>query len=161
METKYIQPFVNAAVQTFKSMLNMDITEGRPLQMKSAFSTHDISGMMGLTGRGQGVLVMSYPFAVADEIIRIFMGVEGEVSEPELVDGIGELANIVTGSAKHHFSMFNLSLSLPGVVIGEDHRIQAPSGTPVIAVPMHTPVGDFVIEVALKFGAPQDDPDSE
>jgi chemotaxis protein CheX len=65
-------------------------------------------------------------------------------------DAIGEIANIIAGNAKQHLTQFNLSISLPKVIMGKDHTIASQRGVPTIVVPFESPLGNFAMEVSLK-----------
>ncbi len=68
----------------------------------------------------------------------------------ELTDGIGELANIVAGNAKQYLEGFELSISLPDVVIGKNSAPAPGIGAPTLVVPFSSDLGDFSLEVTLK-----------
>jgi chemotaxis protein CheX len=71
-------------------------------------------------------------------------------TDPDLPDGIGEIANIIAGNAKKGLSRFNLSISLPNVIIGSDHTLSGVEGVPTILVPFSSGSGDFIMEISLK-----------
>jgi chemotaxis protein CheX len=150
MKVAYVNPFVKATVDLFKTMMNIDITIGTP-QLKSAPQpTHDISGIIGLSGKAQGSIAISFPKITALKIVSKLIGSELKVIGPELTDGIGEIVNIVAGYAKKDLTEFNLSISLPNVIIGKDHVLAGQTGVPTIVVPITCVLGDFAMEVALK-----------
>ena len=72
------------------------------------------------------------------------------LNEDEMVDGIGEIVNIIAGNAKQHLTNFNLSISLPNVIIGKKHTLAGQSGSPTIVVPFSGDHGKFAMEVSLK-----------
>jgi chemotaxis protein CheX len=117
---------------------------------KAPLPTYDISGVIGLSGEAQGSIALSFPKIVALKIVSALIGSEIKIVGPELTDGIGELANIIAGNAKQHLTEYNLSISLPNVIIGKDHVIASPSGAPTIIVPFSCTFGEFAMEVSLK-----------
>ena len=150
MDVAYINPFITSTVHTFKTMLAEEVTVGKPAAKLQPYPTYDVSGIIGLSGDAQGAIALSFPKITALKVISKMMGAAIKVVGPELTDGIGELANIVAGNAKQHFTNCNLSISLPNVVVGRGHIIAAPSGTPSIVIPFGCSLGDFAVEISLK-----------
>ena len=81
-------------------------------------------------------------------MVTTFVG-GGKLSQSDIVDGIGEIVNIVAGYAKKDLTEYDLSISLPNVVLGEGHQVTVPTGVPAIVVPFDSPLGHFSMEVAL------------
>jgi chemotaxis protein CheX len=150
MNVAYVNPFVGATMNMFKTMLNTELKPGTPMIKKAPLPTYDISGVIGLSGEAQGSIALSFPKIVALKIVSALIGSEIKIVGPELTDGIGELANIIAGNAKQHLTEYNLSISLPNVIIGKDHVIASPSGAPTIIVPFSCTFGEFAMEVSLK-----------
>jgi len=69
--------------------------------------------------------------------------------DEDCVDAIGEIANMVAGSAKNGFPVANTALSVPTVVIGK-HEVNYPSSIPIISIPCETSEGKFGVDIALK-----------
>ncbi len=150
MDVSYVNPFIKATVETFKTMLNIDLNTGPPELKIDAKHRYDVSGVIGLSGEAQGIISVSFPKVLALKIVSTLLGEEIKIVGPELIDGIGELANIIAGNTKQYLTQFKLSISLPNVVVGSGHRIEVQSGVPTIIVPLKCKLGDFAIEVALK-----------
>lgn len=150
MDVSYVNPFITSTLDTFKTMLNVEATPGKPTAKKEPFSIYDVSGIIGLAGDAQGSIAISFPKIVALKVVSALLGTELKVIGPELVDGIGEIANIITGNAKQFFNDYNLSISLPNVVVGKDHVLSGQKGIPTLVVPFNCPFGKFAIEVSLR-----------
>ncbi len=150
MDVSYINPFITAMMNTFKTMMNIDVKPGKPMLKSSPYPSYDISGIIGLSGSAQGSIAISFPKIIALKIVSKLIGAEIKVVGPELTDGVGELANIVAGNAKQYLTQFNLSISLPNVIIGKDHTIANQTGVPAIIIPFVCTLGDFAMEVSLK-----------
>ncbi len=113
---------------------------------------YDISGIIGLAGGVVGSVVLSFPKETAMKIVASFIGEDVPDVNKDVLDAIGELTNIVAGSAKkifyeqgHHFK-----ISLPNVVYGKDHKINRARDVPCISVTFSSDAGPFAIEVSLK-----------
>ncbi len=150
MDVSFVNPFLKSTAETMNTMLGISVRTGSPELKKEAKHTYDVSGVIGLSGEAQGVISISFPKQVALKIVSKLLGTEIKIVGEELTDGIGEIANIIAGSAKQHLTNYKLSISLPNVVVGAGHKIQVPSGVPTVVVPLQTDIGSFAMEVALK-----------
>jgi chemotaxis protein CheX len=70
--------------------------------------------------------------------------------DDDVLDAVGELANMVAGQAKAELEEYELNVSLPNVIIGEGHEICFPSDITTIAVPFDTDFGPLQLEVGLE-----------
>ncbi len=150
MDVSYVNPFVSATITCFKTMIYIDISPQKPGLKGEPYPLYDISGVIGLSGDAQGSISLSFPQDVAIKVISSMLGSPITEKNPELIDGIGEIANIIAGNAKRGLSKYNLSISLPNVIIGKGHIISGQSGCPTIIVPFTSAIGTFSMEVALK-----------
>lgn len=130
-------------------MMDVDVKPGVPGLKKNEEPTYDVSGIIGLSGEAQGAIVLSFPKLVALKAVSKLIGMEIKVVGAEITDGIGELANIIAGYAKQGLVTYNLTISLPNVVIGRNHEVSAPSGVQTIVVPFSCELGEFAMEVSL------------
>ena len=130
--------------------MNIELSTGAPTLKMNAQHSYDISGVIGLSGEAQGIISLSFPKQLALKTVSTLLGTEIKVVGDEVTDGIGEIVNIVAGYAKQYLTEYKLSISLPNVVIGNNHQIAVPSGVPTIVVPLSSVLGEFAMEVALK-----------
>jgi len=150
MNVAYINPFISATMNFFKTMLRVDAAPGKPGIKHEPYPPHDISAVIGLSGEAQGSVALSFPKIVALKIVSAMLGSEIKIVGPELTDGIGEVVNIIAGNAKGDLTAFKLSISLPNIIIGKDHVVVSPTGAPTIVVPFTSVFGNFSMEVSLK-----------
>jgi chemotaxis protein CheX len=150
MDVAYVNPFVVSTIETFKKMLNTEVKPGKVQLKNDTTYTYDISGVIGLSGEAQGSICLSFPKLIALKVVSALVGSDIKIVGPEVSDAIGEIANIIAGNAKQHLTQFNLSISLPKVIMGKDHKIASQRGIPTIVVPFDSPLGNFAMEVSLK-----------
>jgi chemotaxis protein CheX len=150
MDVAYINPFVVSTIETFKKMLNTEAKPGNLGLKNDAVHSYDVSGIIGLSGEAQGSICLSFPKLMALKVVSLLVGTDIKVVGAEVADCIGELANIIAGNAKQHLTQYNLSISLPKVVMGKDHHIASQRGVPTIIVPFNSSFGEFAMEVSLK-----------
>ena len=150
MDVAYVNPFIFSTVETFKTMLNLEVKPGQVQLRDVKKFSYDVSGIIGLSGDAQGSICMSFPKILALRIVSKLLGTEIKIIGTEIADGIGEIANIIAGNAKQHLSQYSLSISLPKVVVGPGHYVASQQGIPTIVVPFISSIGDFAMEVSLK-----------
>ena len=152
MDVTYVNPFIKATINVFKTMIGTETKPGKPTLKKEKSPTFDISGIIGLSGQAQGSITLSFPKLVALKIVSNMLDTKIKVVGPEVSDGVGEIVNIVAGNAKQDLARYQLSISLPQVVVGKNHEIARLSGVPALVVPFGSDLGEFAMEVSLKSG---------
>jgi chemotaxis protein CheX len=150
MNVTYVNPFILSTIETFKTMMKIDVVPQKPELKQEGGPMYDISGIIGLSGNAQGSISLSFPKIVALKTVSAMIGTEIKIVGPEITDAIGEIVNIIAGYAKKNLTQYNLAISLPNVVVGKDHSVTAPSGIATIVVPFISAIGNFAMEVALK-----------
>ena len=111
--------------------------------------TYDISAVIGFTGKANGAVVFSVSKSVAFMATETMLENEVQEINSDVIDAVGELANMIAGGAKTALSNYEMSLGLPSVVVGRDHSIQFPSNVQPICVLFDTPSGPIAIDVGL------------
>ena len=150
MKAAYINPFLAASMNLFHEYLGITVRSLNPFVRKDAYVLDEVSGIIGLAGETAGAVVLSFSRQTAMNIVSVFSKKTYTALTNEVLDGVGELVNIIAGNAKQDLSDFRISISLPGVVVGKDARIHWPDGVPVIAIPFDSELGSFSVNVSLK-----------
>lgn len=150
MHVKYINPFLKASMNLFKAHLGLRVTSGKPYLMKDPHDLHEVSGIIGLAGETEGAVVLSFSRETAINIVSRMTGRNYQALGTEIIDGVGELINIIAGNAKQGLLEFRIKISLPGVITGNTYRIHWPDGIPVVCIPFDSDVGPFTVNVSLK-----------
>ena len=114
--------FVDTAVETLVSYTGMDAKKSS--HKIRAFDTELggklIVAMMGFGGDICGRFILIFPEEVANAVLEAMIG-EGDADEEALLDVIGEICNIITGSAKTKLSankikvVFDLPQKFPSI----------------------------------------------
>ncbi|NQT36738.1 MAG: chemotaxis protein CheX [Planctomycetes bacterium] len=149
MRAEYINPFIRSVANAFHTMLGVEVTRGDVALKAEAFPKYPISGVIGLSGKAIGTVVLSLSETVALRATSSLLLTETTEISDEVVDAVGELTNMVAGGAKAELEEYKLSLSLPSVIAGCEHEIRFPSNVRPITVHFTTEWGDFALEVGL------------
>lgn len=150
MRAEYINPFLVASVKLFRDYLGLKAEAGKPYLVADPQQLDDVSGIIGLAGDTRGAVVLSFSRETAISMISKMARQEYRGLTNEVLDGVGELVNIIAGNAKQDLLEFRIEISLPGVINGNSYRIRWPEGIPVVAIPFTTELGPFTVNVSLK-----------
>lgn len=149
MQVEYINPFIRALTNAFRTMLNCTV-ERRALSLKeSNHPQHEISGIIGLSGKAVGTVVLSLSHQVALKAASEMLMMEATELNADVIDAVGELANMVAGAAKAELEEYDLSVSLPNVITGSGHEVRFPSNVRPLAVGFDTAWGPLTLEVGF------------
>ncbi|MBC8351607.1 MAG: chemotaxis protein CheX [Planctomycetes bacterium] len=150
MKAEYINPFVTSTVNVFSTMLDCAL-ERDPLCTKASFAPlHEVSGIIGLSGKAAGTVVLSLCREVAlQATAALLLGERPTEIDADVIDAVGELANMIAGNAKIHLEELSMSVSLPSVICGKNHSLTFPSQATPIIIPFRSPWGPLSIEVGL------------
>ena len=153
MDASYITPFMTSIQNVFSTMFQLPVEIGEPSIKTDNAATHDVSGIIGVSGEMVGTIVLSMPKDAAMSIVTLFTGMEMDEDGEDFVDAVGELVNMISGNAKAEFQRKGVSISCPSVVIGSGHRVSTPSGTACVKIPCNTDCGEVVLEIAIREAA--------
>ena len=157
IDPRLIVPFVNSVREVFTKMVNVTTTVTGVQIKGNPAPTYDVSGIIGFSGEVTGSVVVSFQKEAAIRLVAALAGMEIEFGTPDFADAIGELANMIAGSAKKAFG--GTSISLPTVVIGAGHTIGRMNDVPCILIPCASPDGVFAVEMNVKsVKSPADSP---
>ncbi len=149
MQVEYINPFVTSLANIFETMLNCKPRRGEISLNHERTPKHFISGVIGLSGKAKGTVVLSLSKEVALKATSAMLMVETTEMNADVIDTVGELANMLAGGAKSELEQYKLSISLPNVVTGEGHDICFPHGVTPIHIPFETDWGPLSVEVGF------------
>jgi chemotaxis protein CheX len=150
VKAQYINPFLKASINLFKEYLGLQAVAGKPFLLADPQDLYEVSAIIGLAGETKGAVVLSFSRETAIQIVSKMEGHEYNVLGNEVLDGVGELINIIAGNAKQDLLDFRIEISLPGVVTGKSYKIRWPEGIPVVTIPFTTEFGPFTVNVSLQ-----------
>jgi chemotaxis protein CheX len=149
MRAEHINPFIASLANAFQTMLGCEVRRG-PVSLKnSSTPKFEISGIIGLSGKAIGTVVLSLSESVALKAASTMLMCETTKIDADVVDAVGELTNVVAGGAKAQLEQYSLQVSLPSVITGRDHEVRFPSDVAPVCVPFETDWGHLSLEVGL------------
>ncbi|MDR3232899.1 MAG: chemotaxis protein CheX [Planctomycetaceae bacterium] len=124
----------NALIASVESCLQMCDLKMRvagitkiPLQLPNA----PVTGMIGMSGKCTGFLSVTLPERVAALAVSGFMQEEYKAINAQVIDGVGEMTNIIAGGLKT--KLFNTPwmvnhITVPSVILGSNYHISYSKG---------------------------------
>ncbi len=152
LTTEAANPFISATKQTFLTMLQCTPTRNS-LCFKTDHSGRppfEVSAMISVTGSADGLITLSMPTRTSLNILKRMLHVEVESITEEVIDAVGEIANIIAGSAKVQMDQLNLSIDIPSVVVGRNRVIRYPGTSTPLAAGFISEMGEFVLEFGFQ-----------
>lgn len=149
--TQLLNPIISAVIRTFESML--ECTPRRAgLELKRQDSVgYPLSAIVSLTGKMSGTIVFSVSESVGIEILRRLVFEEVTEINSDVCDAVGEVANMIAGSAKGELAHLNLTLGIPNMVLGKDHEVYyPPEVTHPMCIHFESEMGPFTIEFGFR-----------
>lgn len=150
MDSSYVMPFITSIQNVFETMLQMPVQVAKPVLKQVGQPSYDVSGIIGMSGDVEGSVVLSFPTATAERVVTLFTGMEMTYTHEDFPDAIGELTNMISGSAKAKFTGMQVAISCPSVVIGCDHIVFGRKDVVCVLLPCKSDCGEFAVEVFLK-----------
>lgn len=152
IEDKYIDPFLTALVDILGSFNITDIKKGAIRKKENMHVEMDITSVVGLTGSIKGNVAYSLSQDTAKGIVSaMMMGMEINELDDLSRSAIGEMANMVTGTASSLLAKGEspVDITPPSIIFGEDmYFIISPVET--IAVEMETSCGKIEINIGIE-----------
>lgn len=150
MQAKFINPFIAAAQRLFVEFMNISVTPGKPFLLPDPQDLRGVSAIIGLAGDTTGAVVLTFSRETAIAMVSRMEGKKYVALGSEILDGVGEMVNIIAGNAKKDLLDYKIVISLPGIITGSDYKINWPQGVPVISIPYESELGPFAINVSIK-----------
>jgi len=152
-EFEYLTPFIKNTCNVLQTMASVEV-EFKEVYFSNAIRIFgDVSGIMGLSGEAEGTLVVTFYWSLATMIIAKMMGTEEGKIDAELIhDGVSEIVNMISGSAKREFvgKPYHFEISLPSVVVGPGHQIGHFQDTSVAVLIFNVGGQSFALHVCIK-----------
>ena len=142
MDVRLINPFIAATERTFSIMGKCDLNTLAPIASRAiGFRKDFANAVVWMSGGIDGVVVMRFPFKMLVELVCLFdPGVE---TAQQAFDGIGEIANIVTGEAKRKITSRIVDITVPEILTDSTRVAELRALSPWLIVPFETPMGRF------------------
>lgn len=152
-EDELTQLFTSDIGEVFSTMVGTTELQYLP-QVVDPVSHFDncVTAMVGLAGAYNGMVSVHTPHALAKSFTSQMLGMEVTEIDDDVYDALGEIANMIAGSFKHHLSKGgnDVKLSTPSVVNGKEYVISAGSPNETLTLLFNASNESFLVSVVLE-----------
>lgn len=152
MDVKYINPFLEAVKKILESFGVSDVKRGGVRKKEIMNVDMDITSVVGLIGGIRGNIAYSLSQDTAKKIVStMMMGMPVNEMDAIARSAIGELANMITGTASGILSENNIitDITPPSIIFGSDIYFII-SSVETISIDMETQFGKIEINIGLE-----------
>jgi len=151
MRVEYINPFVEAAFNVLKEVLNADVKRGELYLKSTSMPVMGVAAIVGLAGDVEGRVLFDMGKATALAVASTMNGEQLTALDDLAKATITELANMITAQAvtKLHDLGFRFDLTPPAIFTGENMEVSN-QDVEALIVPMEVPQGKIEINVAIR-----------
>ncbi len=153
MKAEFINPFLSSTKNVIETMAQTKVSAQKPKLKEGKTTYGEITGIIGMVSDTiSGCMVVSFSEKCILKIVaNMLMDEPKKKIDPEIVDAVGELTNMICGGAKAQLSKLDhkFELATPTMVAGKGVDISFYSDAPTIVIPFTTDNGDFVVEANL------------
>ena len=149
MTEKYIRSLIESVHLVFSTMVHTKVEFGEPF-VRGDIEHQEVVAVIELSGDVTGVVVMSSGVSTAEAIVERFSGEACSSGHPDFQDAVGELINLIAGTAKSKLESGRVSISVPSVTMGKQTQPVAAGDQQCICVPCTTELGTFYVDMAVR-----------
>ncbi len=153
LDKNLINAFVDGVKKTLSTMANTECKPGKPFVEKNYQAKGDISGMIGMvSGNMKGTMTISFIDQTIFAVLQNMFGETHTAISPEVTDAVGELTNMIYGTAKTTLNEkgYDFKMAIPQVITGK-HQINSYHNGATLVIPFD--IGDgksFFIEITVE-----------
>lgn len=150
-DSTFLAPFVAAAREILEKELGGVVQIGQPDIQVSAYTSKDVTTMVGVTGKVQGIVLYGMSEDTAKGVAGTMLGEPCEELNELAQSAIGELGNVITGRATINLvdSGYFVRLSPPILILGNNVLVST-LNLERLVVPLTTKHGHLEIYTALR-----------
>lgn len=151
-EMAYLSPFIKSTRHVLKKMASLE-AEFKGIYFKNNLRIlGDVSGVIALSGQTEGTVIITFLWQLAQRVISQIVGVPAKEINAEMIhDGVGEIINMISGSAKKSLieASYDFQLSIPTIIVGWGHEAGHPENATIAVLSFDVGDQSFALHVSL------------
>ena len=153
MRAEYLNCVMAGVLDVMHQCFHVECKKGQPYVYHYDSNLNHLSAVIRMAGDKKGAFVIALSEDDAKKMASALIMEEKQFLDKDVMDAIGEIINMISGSAKGKLTElgFTFKLSTPTFVLGKGTRLfKEVEYAPYICVPFSSEVGDFTIQVSLR-----------
>ncbi len=153
MKAEYLNSVVNAVVSVISQALGEQAVKEGVYVKKDDNNGNHLSAVIEVGGEHKGAFIIALSEDDAKKMASVLLMEDKYFLDSHVMDAIGEVINMISGSAKAALVEQGLTFRLtpPVFVLGKGTKLfKTVSYVPYVGVSFTSNVGDFNVEVSLK-----------
>jgi chemotaxis protein CheX len=147
MKEDDLQVFLTGVQNYFTQMAGEEVFVGTPYLSENTMpAAQEYSGVIAITGRHKGIVYFTSPGDMIRRLL-VLMG-EPDISESNMMDLVGEVANTIAGNARKKFGE-RFEISVPFVIRGAPDEIMLPRQNRSFVIPLEWKMHKAAIVVSF------------
>jgi len=125
MDNALNKSLIKATGEILQSMAGADVSCKPPIEKTIRDTTSETSVIITFVGSISGAITLKCSKKLASMIASQMLGMDVEEGSDDMKDAIGELLNMIVGTAKAHYSSDAdpFKISIPTTIVGEDYTV--------------------------------------
>jgi chemotaxis protein CheX len=143
---------MESMVTVLTTMAMVEIKAGKPCVKSHQQPMGEVTGLIDLSGStANGSLAITFTEPAILDITERMLGEKLSAIDETVVDVVGEITNMITGSAKRIYSEQGLDfdLTLPKTRVGREEPLQHTVEGTTFLMPFSTAAGDLYLEACF------------
>lgn len=152
LDKRIVHAFADAVINTLMTMAKINPILGKPFVHQRYRTRGVVAGIIGMvSGAAKGQLTLAFEKPAALNVVNSLLGEEHTDLDDAVLDGIGELTNIVYGVAKTVLNErgYAFQMAIPMVIEGHDAVIPMHNGTTLV-LPFVIGMDKFYVEIVVQ-----------
>ena len=100
MDAQLINPFIKATLNVLETMAFIKASPERPFLKQDNVAKGDVSSIIGLSGESKGTISITFTEPCILSIVSNMFGETMPQLNEEVMDAVGEIANMISGQAR-------------------------------------------------------------
>ena len=147
MKEEQLQVFLAGVKKYFHQTAGEEILVGTPYLVENTMpAAQYYSGVIAVSGRHKGIVYFTSPGDMIRRVL-VLMG-EPDISESNMMDLVGEVANTIAGNARKKFGE-RFEISVPFVIRGAPDEIMLPRQNRSFVIPLEWKMHKAAIVVSF------------
>jgi chemotaxis protein CheX len=143
-----MERIIDSCSSVFTKMCKIDVARC-DVQDISSMQSLELSGVIAIAGARSVMLAVKLSEQLAFAVAQNLIGAQPTAIDADVIDLVGELANMIAGSAKERLNHQSLMLGLPTVITGKGHQVMFAKGMRTSTINFDCDAGTLQLEIGM------------